>query len=115
MERHCVGCHKPGGEDPEFELTAAKSYESLVDYGSPSLRAHVTVRYNEGRSTAGACAARSNSLWQLLDTGHYHVKLSGDERRRLVAWMDTYGQRLGSFDQKQLRKLRRQMAAMLED
>jgi hypothetical protein len=118
MERHCVDCHQPGGADPEFDLTAAKSYESLVGYGSPSLRAHVTARYNEGRSTAGACAARSNSLWQLLDTGHYHVELSWDERRRLVTWMDTYGQRLGSFDreqEKQLRKLRRQMAAMLKD
>ena len=118
MERHCTGCHKPGGEDPEFDLTAAKSYESLVDYGSPSLREHVQARYNEGRSTAGACTARSNSLWQLLDTGHYRVKLGCDERRRLVTWMDTYGQRLGSFDrqqEEQLRDLRRQMAALLED
>jgi hypothetical protein len=118
MERRCMGCHKPGGEDPEFDLTAARSYESLVDYGSPSLRDHVKARYNEGRSTAGACAARSNPLWQLLDAGHHRVKLSRDERRRLVTWMDTYAQRLGSFDgeqEEQLRELRRQMAAMLED
>jgi hypothetical protein len=118
MQRHCVRCHQPGGEDPKFDLTAANAYESLVGYGRPSLREHVQTRYNEGRSIAGACAARGNHLWKLLDAGHYEVKLGDDDRQRLITWMDTYGQRLGSFDQGQeerLRQLRRRMAAMLED
>jgi hypothetical protein len=59
-----------------------------------------------------------NPLWELLGSGHYDVKLTQDDRRRLIVWMDTYGQRLGSFDQgqeEQLRQLWQKMAAILED
>ncbi|KKK57142.1 hypothetical protein LCGC14_3057470, partial [marine sediment metagenome] len=116
LEKHCVECHKAGGEYAEFDLTAASSYDSLLDYGTPSLRQHVSARYREGRSVAGACASRMNALWKLLDDGHYEVDLTADDRRRLATWMDTYGQRLGSFgeDQEQrLRELRRRMASLL--
>jgi len=116
LQRRCVSCHQPGGKDPSFDLTAARSYDALLDYGQPSLRQHVRARYDAGRSVAGACASRSNSLWKLLDAGHYDVELSFDERLRLITWMDTYGQRLGSFDedqQRRLRELRRRMAAIL--
>ncbi len=118
LERHCVACHKRGGKDPTFDLTAARSYESLVGYGKPSLREHVQARYHQGRSTPGAGAAATNALWPLLEAGHYDVRLDGDDRRRLVVWMDTYAQRLGSFDAAQearLRKLRQRMAGMLAE
>ena len=116
LEKHCVECHRPDGRDPKFDLTAAKSYDSLVGYGKPSLRDHVTLRYNEGRSVAGACAAMMSPLVKLLDAGHYGVKLTHDDRDRLITWMDTYGQRLGHFSDEQeeeLRQLRQKMAAML--
>ncbi len=118
LDRRCAGCHKPGGKDPKFDLTAGHSYGSLLDYGKPSLRQHVQTRYREGRSSPGKCASRMNPLWKLLDSGHYDVKFTLRDRRRLIVWMDTYGQRLGSFDQgqeEQLRRLRQEMAAMLED
>ena len=116
LEKHCTQCHRPGGEDAEFDLTAAKSYNALVDYGKPSLREHVIARYNEGRSIALSGAAATNPLLKLLDAGHYDAKLSAEDRDRLTTWMDTYGQRLGSFDKQQearLRQLRHSMAAML--
>jgi hypothetical protein len=118
LEGRCVSCHKPGGKAPKFNLTASHSYNSLLDYGKPSLRRHIQTRYREGRSSPGECASRMNPLWELLDSGHYDVKLTPDDRRRFIVWMDTYGQRLGSFDQgqeEQLRRLRQEMAAMLED
>ena len=118
LERQCVSCHKPGGKDPKFDFTAAKSYDALVGYGKPSLREHVQARYGEGRSIAGAGAAATNALWPLLDAGHYDVRLTDDDRRRLFVWMDTYGQRLGSFDaaqEERLRELRRRTAAILAD
>jgi hypothetical protein len=111
IDRHCVGCHQAGAEGAALDLTARKSYDTLVDYGTPSLRDHVQSRYNEGRSIAGACAARANPLWKLLDAGHYDIELTGRDRQRLSLWMDTYGQRQGSFDsaqQRQLRQLRQQ-------
>jgi len=116
LEKQCVACHRPGGEDADFDLTAARSYDSLVDYGKPSLREHVLSRYNEGRSIAGAGAAATSPLLKLLDAGHYDARLSAEDRDRLTTWMDTYGQRLGSFDKQQearLRQLRQSMAAML--
>ena len=112
LQQHCVECHRPSAEGAKFDLTAERSYDSLVDYGSPSLRSHVQRRYNEGRSTAGACAARTNPLWRLLDAGHYNVELGAGDRQRLIIWMDTYGQRRGSFDatqEERLRELRREM------
>ncbi|MHC4176714.1 MAG: hypothetical protein ACYSWU_04365 [Planctomycetota bacterium] len=102
----------------EFDLTAARSYDSLLDYGKPSLRQHVRARYSEGRSVAGACASRMDSLRGLLGAGHYKVRLTTDDRRRLITWMDNYGQRRGSFDETQQgrrRELHRRMAPMMAD
>ncbi len=54
-------------------------------------------------------------LRQLIDQGHYDVRLTLNEWERLVTWMDTYGQRKGSFSKDQenrLRDLRKSMTAM---
>ncbi|MFH1268810.1 MAG: discoidin domain-containing protein [Planctomycetota bacterium] len=116
MEKHCVGCHRPEAEGAEFDLTAAHAYDSLVGYGDPSLRTHVVTRHRQGRSIAGACAARRSPLLALLAEGHYDVELEPGDRQRLITWMDTYAQRLGSFSEGQeerLRRLRREMASVL--
>ncbi len=116
LEAHCVSCHKPGGKDAKFDLTAEKSYAALVGFGKPSLREHVMARYLESRSIAGAGAAQQSPLLKLLKAGHYDVKLPPDAWERLAIWMDTYGQRQGHFSpeqEKSLRELRRNMAGML--
>jgi hypothetical protein len=44
------------------------------------------------------------------------VVLDGDARERLTVWMDTYAQRLGSFDAQQeeeLRRLRQEWSSLL--
>jgi len=111
LDRHCVGCHGPDGDEPEaakLDLTSAKAYESLCHYGKPSLADHVLARYSGGRSVAGACAARSSALLAKLNSpeGHHEVELDGDARERLITWVDTYGQRLGSFSDDQEHRLR---------
>lgn len=118
LERQCVACHKPEGECSTFDLTADKSYEALVNYGDPSLRTHVITRFRQSRSTVGGCAAAANPVLKLLKQGHYDVGLTTDENDRLITWMDTYGQLLGSFSKEQeerLVQLRRQMAPILND
>jgi hypothetical protein len=118
LERQCVSCHRPGGQDPKFDLTVDKSYAALLDYGRPSLREHVRARYGESRSQAGAGAAGTSPLLPLLEQGHYDVKLSADDWGRLINWMDSYGQRLGSFDKQQeqrLLELRQRVAALLAE
>ena len=116
MEEHCVACHKPGAEGAEFDLTAANSYDALVNFGQPSLTDLMRTRYRQGRSVAGACGAKMNPLVKLLREGHYDVKLAPGQWERLITWMDTYGHRVGSFgadQEERLRRLRQRMAPML--
>jgi hypothetical protein len=116
LDKYCLPCHQPDGKAPRFDLTAARSYDTLLDYGKPSLREHVQMRYREARSIVGAGVAATNALLPLLQRGHYGVQLGSDDRQRLLTWMDTYGQRLGSYDkgqEQQLLELRRRMATML--
>ncbi len=116
IQEHCVQCHKPGTDGAEFDLTEAHSYDSLANYGEPSLRTHVITRHRQGRSIPGGCAARNSPLLNLLREKHYDVTLTPKDRDRLITWMDTYGHRQGSFSQEQeqrLSTLRRNMASML--
>ncbi len=119
LDVRCVSCHQPGGSGGRWNLQAAAAYETLVGYGRPSLREHVLGRYRQGHSTAGQGAAATSPLLRLLSApaGHQQVVLSAAERERLVTWMDTYGQRLGSFSPQQeqeLSRLRQVWAALLE-
>jgi hypothetical protein len=117
LDRHCVGCHKPGGEAADTDLRAAQSYETLIAYGGArSLRNYVLTAYRQGTSTVGAAGARSSALWGLLSKGHYQVTLTADDRARLATWMDVYAQRSGSFSPDQdrrLRELRARLAAVV--
>jgi hypothetical protein len=118
LDRVCVHCHEPGTEGAAFDLTPARSYDTLVSYGAPSLKDLVIKRYHEQRSVAGQCEAAMNPVLQLLRRGHYEVALSADDWSRLITWMDTLGQRSGSFSPEQeeeLRNFRRRMAALLAE
>jgi mono/diheme cytochrome c family protein len=115
LDRHCVACHRPGTKGEKFNLTAARSYDAMVGYGSPSLKDLVILRYREQRSMAGQCEARMNPVLKLVKQGHYDAKLPPEDLSRLITWMDTLGQRSGSFSRAQeleLRKLRESMARL---
>ena len=63
------------------------------------------------------CAAASSSLLKLIEQGHYDVQLDPNDRDRLITWMDTYAQRLGSFSKEQegqLLQLREEMTTILK-
>ena len=123
LDKQCVSCHSPGSEDPSaaaYDLTAEKSYDSLTRYGAPSLYDHILARYKEGRSLVGQCASTQSSLLKKIATHEhdYGIKLDEEANERLITWIDTYAQRLGSFseDQEQeLRELRRQYAYLLNE
>jgi hypothetical protein len=121
LDRRCVSCHQPGGEDSQaakFDLTAAKSYDSLVRFGKPSIHDQVWAGYRRGHSIVGDGIAQRSALLALLDQpgGHKDVRLSADERERLITWMDAYAQRKGSFNaaqEEELEQLRHACAPML--
>ena len=117
LDRQCVRCHQPGAQDEKFDLRPDKSYEQLVNYGTPSLKETVVARYKEQRSQVGACEAALNPMLKLLQRGHYEVGLTSDDWDRLVTWMDTLGQRAGHFSpaqEQELEKLRQQLAGLLK-
>jgi hypothetical protein len=122
LEKHCVSCHHAGAEDlaaAKFDLTPAQSYGRLVSFGKPSLKEHVGKRYFDGRSVAGEGEARNSALLAYLrsDSRHQEIQLDKDSLNRLVTWMDTYAQRLGSFSDEQereLEELKNSIAYLLE-
>jgi len=123
LDAHCVRCHSPDGKKEavaRMNLTAAHAYKSLVEYGGKaSLRAHVLAAYGAGQSTPGRCAASQSPILRALTgaKGHHDVRLGEEDLERLITWMDTYAQRLGSFSDDQERRLlalRQQWAEMLE-
>ena len=121
LDRQCVACHSPDSTDKaaaKFDLSPAKAYDSLVEYGKPSLRDQVMDGYRRGYSVAGDGIARRSALWALIDKqgGHYEVALDTDDRERLITWMDTYAQKAGAFSPSQeaeLRQMRRTHRPML--
>ena len=123
LDAHCVRCHSPAGKKEalaKLNLTPAKAYQSLVSYGGPkSLAKHVEARWRGGRSVPGACATRESPILRMVTEGkgHHDVRLSDSDRRRFMAWMDTYAQLRGSFSEEQeqrLLALRKQWADLLE-
>jgi hypothetical protein len=123
LDQQCVSCHAPGTKDAkaaQFDLTAAKSYDSLVGYGKPSLADQIMNGYRQGFSKPGEGLAATSRLLALLSKpeGHYQVELDAQTRERFTVWMDTYAQRLGSFSadqERRLEELRRTCANILTD
>jgi hypothetical protein len=110
LDGHCVRCHDAAAEDKQaaaFDLGPEKAYATLCNYGKPSLAEYVRTSYRQGYSAEGACAAATSPVLAKLAAldGHHAVKLAADELERLITWMDTYGQRLGSFSEEQERQL----------
>lgn len=121
LDKQCVRCHNPKARNKTaaaFDLTPNKAYDTLVGYGTPSLRDQVKASYHRGNSVEGDCGAHTSAvLKKLLDpTGHHGVVLDAGTLERLVTWLDLYGQRQGSFSEQQERQLvalREQNAALL--
>lgn len=107
LDKHCVRCH--GGEKTEgkIDLTRTpsgsytKSYVSLCgdrDFWhvgtNPTNAAEALVPRYGGRNQiqvsppGGMYGARGSRLLKLLRKGHYDVRLTADDFRRLAAWID---------------------------
>jgi Hydrazine synthase alpha subunit middle domain/NedA-like, galactose-binding domain/WD40-like Beta Propeller Repeat len=123
LDRQCVSCHAPGAKDAQaakLDLTAAKAYDALVQYGKPSLQEQIRQGYRQGFSNPGQGLAATSRLFALLSSpqGHYQVKLDTAALERFAVWIDTYAQRLGAFSpdqERRLEDLRRTCADLLTD
>jgi hypothetical protein len=56
--------------------------------------------YGDGyRTTPGRFGARASKLYELLQKGHYDVKLSGEDLHRLALWLDCSSMFYGVYEQ----------------
>ena len=95
LDKSCVGCHV---EKKACNLSKTPiqnrwyaSYNTLVNFGFTS--------YHDGyRTTPGKFGAKASRLFQLLEKGHYDVKLSAEDFHRLTLWVDCSSMFYGVFE-----------------
>ena len=139
LDRHCVRCHgKPVSADAphlsKLDLTGTpegpftRSYISLCKdrdfWGAgtnPKNAAEALVPRFGARNQiqvtppGGQYGALGSRLIKLLRQGHYHVRLTSDDYRRLAAWIDLNAIFYGVYrPEDQARQLRGQPVAMPE-
>jgi len=107
LDRHCVRCHRAGGEEIEaakLDLTATNALQSLLGFGGEDLK---KLAFERDRSLPGHGTAADSRLWHWLmqPGGHKGLALDAEARERLLTWMDTYAQRVGHFSDQQEREL----------
>ena len=98
LDQHCVECHaKTAGQglnlarEPLVRNWYA-SYTNLVQqFGF--------YDYGDGyRTTPGQFGARASKLYEMLQKGHYDVKLSAEEMHRLTLWLDCTSMFYGVYE-----------------
>ena len=107
LDRQCVSCHRPDGPDAQsarLNLTTTNAWQALIKFGGEDLKKRA---FERDRSLPGDGTAANSRLWQLLTggDGHRGVRLSAEDRARLLTWMDTYAQRSGYYSKEQEREL----------
>ncbi|MBI4581764.1 MAG: discoidin domain-containing protein [Planctomycetes bacterium] len=107
LDRQCVSCHSPRGGQQEavsFDLTADKSYDSLMSYADGDLSKRA---FERDASLVGDCVAQNSKLLEFLTRGdgHQGVRLDPESFERLVTWMDLYAPIRGSFSEEQEERL----------
>lgn len=96
LDKHCVACHAGEEKAPKLNREITEPYGWTQAF--ESLRPFVWVRHG-GNGTGlarnktsynipGNIGARVSPLWKLLEEGHYGVKLSPEEARRISLWID---------------------------
>jgi hypothetical protein len=98
LDRHCVECH---AKQPDKAINLAR--EPLVGRWYASY-ANLTQRYgfhdyaDAYRTTPGRFGARASKLFELLEKGHYDVKLSPEDLHRLTLWLDCSSMFYGVYE-----------------
>ena len=107
LDRACVQCHNPDSKKQharKLNLTGAKAYQALMTFADKDLH---KLAFEKDASIVNDCPSRRSRLLQVLRQGkqHKNVHLNADDMDRLVTWMDTYAQKLGSFSKQQEEEL----------
>jgi cytochrome c553 len=100
-DKHCVSCHGKQKTEGKLDLTGEPQGSFTRSYDALTARSDWVPRTNSGiqiSPPAGPISAMNSGLVKLLKKGHYDVKLSDDEWRRVAAWIDLNALFFGSYD-----------------
>jgi len=98
LDRNCVECHEEKKDEKAPSLAREPiankfyaSYNTLVNFGFTS--------YGDSyRTRPGQFGARASKLIEILEKGHYDVKLSDEDFHRLTLWIDCCSMFYGVFE-----------------
>jgi len=117
LDKHCVECHaKEADKAPRLDAglvrhtgncyvrvptTYYASYMSLAPkYGIWQYATSADKRAidRDLESTPGQVGARASKLFEILEKGHYDIKLSEEEMHRITVWLDSYSPFYGVYE-----------------
>jgi hypothetical protein len=99
LDRNCVTCHADSREKGKKapDLSRGNYGEDRNNFFTSinSLKPHVfyynTVAFAPPSTIPGRFGAEGSKLYQMLKKGHHELKLSDDDMRKLIIWMDSNG------------------------
>jgi len=117
LDKHCVQCHaKEADKAPRLDAglvrhtgncyvrvptTYYASYMSLAPkYGIWQYATSADKRAidRDLESTPGQVGARASKLFEILEKGHYNVKLPKEDMHRITVWLDSYSPFYGVYE-----------------
>ncbi|MDY0166888.1 MAG: discoidin domain-containing protein [Thermoguttaceae bacterium] len=107
LDRHCVACHRQEGAiDLSGVIEAphgfSRSYTNLAGkygfYYNSSNGSFRSASRGGARTEPGKFGALAAGLTQYLGEDHYGVKLTEEERRRVIVWLDANSDFFGVYE-----------------
>jgi len=102
LEKHCVACHvkEPKALDlrkGDYRKNRNRWYTSYIKL-QPYAFFFTKDAWTVPRTTPGKFGARASKLVALLAKGHYKVKLSAGDMRRITLWLDSNSDFFGAYE-----------------
>jgi hypothetical protein len=97
LDAKCMTCHgeKRTGKAPDLRrgdfLKSPDLWFTSFTNLKPFVKFYDSASWTEPYTIPGQFGAKGSKLYAMLKAGHKDVKLTGDEMRRLVIWMDSNG------------------------
>ncbi|MBM4040798.1 MAG: hypothetical protein FJ290_20020 [Planctomycetes bacterium] len=107
LDKHCVACHAKDPKAKAWDLSAGDWKKNRNHWYTSynSLEKHAFffggVGWETPRTIPGKFGARASRLYALLAKGHYDVKLSPEELRRITLWLDCNSDFFGAYEKTQ--------------
>ena len=107
LDRHCTDCHQ---KDKAVDLTGAlegpygftRSYNNLAKkygfYYNSSNGSYRHATRGGARTEPGKFGARGAKLTEYLGESHHGVRLTVEERRRVIVWLDANSDFFGAYE-----------------